>query len=247
MEQRQKFKVGDRVRTLDTKGMSHSKYVGVSGTIEHDDGSDYRPLRVKLDRPIEEFGDTFLWVEHSDIASVAPTFKVGDRVRSPGYGPHWADMTVTDINAGLTWPVRCRNTAGEEGLFRRESLELIEEKVPAFKIGDRVQVAGENDGIPGKIVRVEGSQYAVRWDDDEPQAIWSASELYHLPPAPTLKPGARVRITAGAAAGEEGVVINLNGGAANVRTDDLYTDRAGQLMRHVSVGKSHVIPLAEAA
>lgn len=54
----QRFKVGDRVRTI---GGGDDGYIGVEGVIETDDGSTCRNLRVKLDKPIEKWGDTKIW------------------------------------------------------------------------------------------------------------------------------------------------------------------------------------------
>lgn len=54
----QRFKVGDRVRTI---GGGDDGYIGVEGVIETDDGSTCSNLRVKLDKPIEKWGDTKIW------------------------------------------------------------------------------------------------------------------------------------------------------------------------------------------
>jgi ribosomal protein L7/L12 len=72
-----KFKVGDRV-----KSMSGCKeYIGAVGVIDLDDGSAL-PYRIKLDQPIEQWGDTHIWRTASTIELV-PAWqpKVGDRVR----------------------------------------------------------------------------------------------------------------------------------------------------------------------
>ncbi|MDF2809534.1 MAG: hypothetical protein K0S56_565 [Microvirga sp.] len=244
MEQR--FKTGDRVRLI-ADGLSTVGAVGMLGTVRFIAPGIEHPYQIELDEggkyESHAVTDAYRWTWAAERAlEPAHPFKVGDRVHAPEYGHWWSDMTVEQVKPGLTFPVLCRNADGFGGGFKPEDLELIEERVPAFKIGDRVQAFSfKSDENPGTIVRARNGEFDIVWDDDP---TWSSDELYHLPATPTLKPGIRVRITGGAAAGEEGVVLNLNGGVANIRTDDLYTDRAGQLMRHVSVGKSNVIPLA---
>lgn len=51
-------RVGERVRTISGGDI---EYIGVEGVIEADDGATDRNLRVKLDKPIEKWGDTKIW------------------------------------------------------------------------------------------------------------------------------------------------------------------------------------------
>lgn len=51
-------KVGERVRT--TSG-GDEEYIGVEGVVEHNDGATCRNLCIRLDKPIEKWGDTSIW------------------------------------------------------------------------------------------------------------------------------------------------------------------------------------------
>ncbi|QTK78288.1 hypothetical protein AT6N2_C0379 [Agrobacterium tumefaciens] len=63
-------RVGERVRTISGGDI---EYIGVEGVIETDDGATDRNLRVKLDKPIEKWGDTKIWRSARHLEPVLTT------------------------------------------------------------------------------------------------------------------------------------------------------------------------------
>jgi len=250
MTQGQRFNIGDRVRVAKDIFGPDIGTEGVVVGVAWQDG-DYEVQFSGWSKGHGGSGDLNncdrWFVTGGQIELVAPaatSFKVGDRVRAPNSGPHWVDTTVTRVTPDATWSIQVVNKAGDYGVFDPVELELIAPEVavapaanPAcFKIGDRVYVEGESD--IGTITGENDGRFRVAWQSD---VAWCASELHHHKPAALpLKQGARVRITGGIAGGLNGTVKCMKPHSIYIYTDDHYTDRAGQLMRHVSVNKANV-------
>lgn len=172
-------------------------------------------------------------------------FKVGDRVRAPLHGELWSAGEVVRCDPLLPWPIKVKTADGHLGAFREGELELIAPQ-HTFKIGDRV-VALSDEAYQGTIFSEKNGKFAIDWDNLSVHC-WTPDELRHVAPQPKpIKPGSRVRILSGKAAGKIGRVKSLNFNNAHLLLDEHYQDGAGQLVLNVSANTNNLEPLDDAA
>ena len=146
------FKVGDKVRILNTKFGNKGRI----GIIEAISGT----VMIYLVRIPAGLGEDCQWSDASDLELVTDEetntkFKVGDKVRIT-----WSCLTNKDKEGviseddGSVIPYKVTLDDGEVEWKHGNHITKLEEKVMKFKVGDKVKVSNSWEGRSGEVGQV---------------------------------------------------------------------------------------------
>ena len=182
-------RVGERVRTISG---GDSEYIGVEGVIEHDDGAIIMNLLLKLDKPVEKWGDAKIWRSAHNLEPLTTTtaqpatlkieagkfYKTRDGRK---VGPMSVDGYDLLSAPGFSLKEWYGNGRCYSDLSRTTPKDIIAEWIdepiakasndnaqPKFKVGDRVRVVKHCNyhGSPIPLALPVGSEHTIVKVDD---------------------------------------------------------------------------------